>query len=68
MMRALAFGLLAILLLPSLAHADDAELRQKIVGTWKLVSVVYEDQATKERMPVYGDHPRGIQIATPEGR
>jgi len=46
----------------------DAELRQRIVGTWKLVSVVYEDQATKERTPIYGEHPKGIQIATPEGR
>jgi hypothetical protein len=47
---------------------DDAELRRQIVGTWTLVSVVYEDTATKERTPVYGEHPRGIQIATPEGR
>jgi hypothetical protein len=68
MMRAPVIGLFAILLSPALAHADDAELRQKIVGTWKLVSVVYEDQATKERTPVYGEHPRGIQIATPQGR
>ena len=30
--------------------------------------MVYEDQATKERTPVYGEHPKGIQIATPEGR
>ena len=67
-MRALAFGLLALSLLPVLARADDTALRQNIVGTWKLVSVVYEDQATKERMPVYGEHPRGIQIATPQGR
>ncbi|MGC1445634.1 MAG: lipocalin-like domain-containing protein [Xanthobacteraceae bacterium] len=67
-MRALAFGLLALLLLPVLARADDAALRKEIVGTWKLVSVVYEDQATKERTPVYGEHPRGIQIATPQGR
>ena len=67
-MRALAFGLLALSLLPVLARADDAALRQNIVGTWKLVSVVYEDQATKERMPVYGEHPHGIQIATPQGR
>src|SRR5277367_4474042 len=66
-MRALAFGLLALLLLPVLARADDAELRQKIVGTWKLVSVVYEDQMTKERTPIYGEHPRGYQIATPDG-
>jgi hypothetical protein len=68
MMRALVSGLLTILLLSVPAHADDAELRKETVGTWKLVSVVYEDQATKERIPVYGDHPRGIQIATPEGR
>jgi hypothetical protein len=47
---------------------DDAELKRQIVGTWALVSVVYEDTATKERTPVYGEHPRGIQIATPEGR
>ena len=47
---------------------DDAELRRQIVGTWALVSVVYEDVGTRERTPVYGEHPRGIQIATPEGR
>ncbi|MGB7035920.1 MAG: lipocalin-like domain-containing protein [Xanthobacteraceae bacterium] len=46
----------------------DAELRRNIVGTWSLVSVNYEDQTTKERMPVYGEHPKGIQIATPHGR
>ena len=61
-MRAL---LLCALLLSSSAFAGDKE---KIVGTWKLNSVVYEDQATKERTPVYGEHPRGYQIATPEGR
>jgi hypothetical protein len=47
---------------------NDAELRRQIVGTWALVSVVYEDVASKERTPVYGEHPRGIQIATPQGR
>jgi hypothetical protein len=67
-MRTLSIVLLAMVSWPTLAHADDAELRKEIVGTWKLVSVVYEDQATKERTPIYGDHPRGIQIATPEGR
>jgi hypothetical protein len=51
-----------------MAMADDADLRSKIVGTWKLVSVAYEDQATGERTPVYGAHPKGVQIATPEGR
>jgi hypothetical protein len=47
---------------------NDAELRQQIVGTWKLVSVNYEDVTTRERTPVYGEHPKGIQIATPHGR
>jgi hypothetical protein len=46
---------------------NDAELKRQIVGTWELVSVVYEDIASKQRSPVYGEHPRGIQIATPEG-
>ena len=47
---------------------NDEELRRRIVGTWSLVSVHYEDQNTKERTPVYGEHPKGIQIATPQGR
>src|SRR5262245_66491808 len=50
------------------AFANDAELRQKIVGTWTLVSVVYEDQVTKELSPVLGGKPRGRQIATADGR
>jgi hypothetical protein len=68
MMRAFVFGLMTLVSLPAFARADDAELRKEIIGTWKLVSVVYEDQATKDRTPVYGEHPKGIQIATPEGR
>ena len=39
-----------------------------IVGTWSLVSAVYEDAATGERGHPLGLHPRGAQIATPEGR
>jgi hypothetical protein len=62
-MRALL--LLMSSLLAFAAHADD---KSAIIGTWKLISVVYEDTATKERTPVYGEHPKGIQIATPEGR
>ena len=62
-MRAILLGLLIILNMP--AHADD---KSAIVGTWQLVSVVYEDQATKERTPVLGEHPRGRQIATADGR
>lgn len=47
------------------AHAADKDL---IIGTWTLVSVMYEDAQTNERTPVLGEHPRGYQIATPEGR
>jgi len=62
-MRAIIIGILMVL--ATTALADDKE---KIVGTWKLVSVVYEDQLTKERTPVLGEHPRGRQIATADGR
>jgi hypothetical protein len=62
-MRALLFA--ALLLVTSQAHAADQD---RIVGTWQLVAVMYEDAATKEQTPVLGAHPRGYQIATPEGR
>jgi len=65
-MRSLLLSLLVLLAVP--AHADDNELRQKIVGMWTLVSVVYEDQETKQRTPVLGQHPKGRQIATADGR
>ena len=66
-MRSLPLG--AVLLLGACAAATPvARDEDRIVGTWKLVSVVYEDVRTKERTPVLGEHPRGIQIATREGR
>jgi hypothetical protein len=34
---------------------------------WRLVSVVYEDDVTKERTPVLGEKPKGRQIVTAEG-
>ena len=65
-MRAL---LLVVLMAASTAaRADDDALRKQIVGMWTLVSVVYEDQATKARTPVLGEKPRGRQIATADGR
>jgi hypothetical protein len=56
------------MVLTSSAHANDKDNREKIVGVWSLVSVVYEDQETKERTPVLGEHPRGRQIATANGQ
>lgn len=63
-----AFLLLASSVFTSPAGTDPADDRDRIVGTWKLVSVVYEDAMTGERTPVLGAHPKGCQIATPEGR
>lgn len=61
--------LLAIMMVAATAaRADDAALRKQVVGLWTLVSVVYEDQETKERTPVLGEKPRGRQIATADGR
>src|SRR3954469_26071377 len=61
---------LGVLLLTGACAAVPAANRdaERIVGTWKLVSVVYEDAQTKERTPVLGAHPKGYQIATPGGR
>ena len=42
--------------------------QDKIVGVWKLISVMYEDQETKAQTAVLGDNPRGYQIATRDGR
>jgi lipocalin-like protein len=59
-------GLIGILLL--LCSVARADVKDQIVGTWKLLSVMYEDQQTKELTPVLGQNPKGSQIATPEGR
>src|ERR1700693_4178149 len=66
-MRPILIILLLLANLPALANSALADDKAEIVGTWKLVSVVYEDVETKERTPVLGEHPQGIQIATPEG-
>jgi len=62
-MRVLLFC--ALLLVNVSARASDSD---RIIGTWKLVSVVYEDAQNKDRTPMLGEHPHGYQIATPEGR
>jgi hypothetical protein len=64
-MRAILF---CILLLASLVAPARADEKEQIIGTWKLVSVMYEDQETKVLTPVLGNNPRGSQIATRDGR
>jgi hypothetical protein len=62
---ALCAVLIACTLTPRPARADDAS---RIVGTWKLVSVVYQDVATGEKSMPLGAHPVGYQLATAAGR
>lgn len=62
-MRALAA--VTALVLAASAAADDAA---RLAGTWNLVSVVYEDVATRTRTHVLGEHPRGTMVVTPGGR
>ena len=40
----------------------------RIVGVWRLISQVYEDAQTGERVPIFGERPSGRQIASPGGR
>ena len=62
-----AFLLLASSAFTAPAWGASSSDGDRIVGTWKLVSVVYEDAQTGERTPVLGAHPKGRQIATREG-
>lgn len=65
---AIALFIAALSSAPLATTAAQPDDPGRIVGVWKLVSVVYEDQVTKERTPVLGKNPKGYQIATPDGR
>jgi lipocalin-like protein len=39
-----------------------------LVGTWRLVSCFMQDIETKERKPVWGEHPNGFIVLTAGGR
>jgi hypothetical protein len=45
-------------------YADDG----RIVGSWKAVSLVYEDPQTNERIFPFGQHPRGRMVILPTGQ
>ena len=54
---------------PSAAERPEEDAaRERIIGSWALVSVLYEDMETHERTPVYGAGAKGVQIATRGGR
>lgn len=49
------------------AGPANAQLTE-IVGTWKFLSYVRTDPGTGENVNIFGEHPRGWLIYTPEGR
>jgi hypothetical protein len=49
---------------PSLGADDSA----KVLGIWKLVSLVVEVQATGQKERALGEKPTGYAVFTPEGR
>ena len=57
--------LLVLVMLPTLqcvfAQAEDG-----VVGVWKVKSAANEIVQTKERRAIYGEHPSGYLIITPE--
>jgi Lipocalin-like domain len=55
-------------LLLALARPAVAEDKDKLFGTWKIVSAVVEDVQTKEQKPLYGEHPKGYLILLSTGR
>jgi hypothetical protein len=65
MVRWINWFVLVVVMFWSAAQAQD---ESRIVGNWRLVSVVYEDAVTHQRTPVLGLHPVGYQIATASGR
>jgi hypothetical protein len=42
--------------------------RKALVGLWQLRAWVYEFQDSGERKAMFGEHPRGFLVFTPEGR
>jgi hypothetical protein len=44
------------------------DVRSPVVGTWKLLSLDVEFQASGEKQQPYGANPDGYLILTPEGR
>ena len=58
-------ALVACLIAAAPSLADD---REKMIGTWKLISHDIEFQATGQKEPAYGDSPTGYAIFTAEGR
>jgi len=66
MRRILVFAVLASAL--SLPTGAIAESKNKLVGTWKLVSVVSKTDQGDVNKTVYGEHPKGFITYGADGR
>lgn len=64
MFKAMAFAIGALLVTQP-AIADD---RERLIGTWKVISFDNEFQDGSPRRALYGQHPTGYIILTAEGR
>ena len=64
MFKAMALAI-GMLLVSQSAIADD---REKLLGTWKVISFDNEFQDGSPRRALYGQHPTGYIILTAEGR
>lgn len=66
-MNKVKWSLIAALLLITVqpSFADD---RAKLFGTWKMVSIEWQDQPTGDRFRILGINPAGYAIYTPKGR
>ena len=49
------------------AGYEGEELRQKLIGTWELVSYKVEEKETGSFIPAMGPNPRGRVVFTPDG-
>jgi hypothetical protein len=59
----------AILMAPlTLAHGQHPATKDKIVGTWKLLSFYDESVDSGKKANVFGEDPRGLLILTADGR
>jgi hypothetical protein len=48
--------------------ADDKAVRERLLGTWTLVSAIREDSATGEKADMWGANPHGFINYSPDGR
>jgi len=48
--------------------ADNETLRQRLIGTWRLIAVVNEDLETGKKSDYFGPNPQGYINYGPDGR